>query len=112
VQFIPPQSFVESRPVAIPTNYLQIFQEEKAKRDTHMYAGVIPVVYKRLPLTDDSSTARFRSYLTFKLGRAGEQKEFSLEHRFYISEIWKSAATPENFADIMDSRGDRFYVFR
>ncbi len=111
-QFIPPQSYVESRLVAIPLAAFQNFPDEKAERDTLQFGGVVPVIFKRLPFEKENSPTRFRSYLTLKIGRGDSQKEFSVEHQFYISEIWKSASGPEYFADVMNSRSDRFYLLQ
>jgi len=111
LEFIPPSSYIESRPLDFSIRSAYQFADENAKKVQIEYPDH-RVIYKRLAFEQDNSPVQFRSYLTFRAGKAGVQKEFSMEHRFYISEIWKSATTPGDFADSLSSRTDRFYLFR
>jgi hypothetical protein len=111
VQFIPPMAFIESRPLDLPVRPLSYFPDEKAEKIPLVSIGGADagITYKRLPFDRETSPSRFRSYLTFRLGRGEASREISLEHHFYISEVWKSAAGPDYFTSELANRGDRFY---
>lgn len=110
VQFLPPQSYLESKPVLIPLTPLPALSEEKAENLSFKYGGEYVIKYKRFPFGQENTPARFRSYLTLRIGKAVSQQEFAVEHGFYISEIWQSQMRPLFFASSLENRGDRFYV--
>ncbi|HEV7329526.1 MAG TPA: hypothetical protein VGN63_00650 [Flavisolibacter sp.] len=112
VQFIPPQSYVESRPLAIPLSPLPALPEEKAEHLSFHYSGENAIKYKRFPFEFENAPAKFRSYLTLRMGKTGSQQEFSVEHLFYVSEIWKSNSGPQFFDVSLLNRSDRFYLAR
>ena len=65
-----------------------------------------PVSYKRFQFAEDKSPLVIRSFLTFRIGKGEAQKEFTQEHVFYISEIWRSASSAEEFPEKMVKRPD------
>lgn len=109
-QFIPPSSFIYKVPLVLPVEPLQNLAEDSAKTEGFRFAESVEVFYKKLDFAPGSSPIQFRSYLTFRIGGTGSQKEFTLEHSFYISEVWKTSHKPGNFPENLLNRGDRFYL--
>ncbi|NTS41202.1 hypothetical protein HRG84_09835 [Flavisolibacter sp. BT320] len=109
-QFIPPQSYIESRPIKLSLSPVQLSPDEKGEEKAFRYADQNLVKYKRFPFGPDNTPTKFRSYLTFLMGRKGATQEFSVEHRFYISEVWKSASGPQYFDIALLNRYDRFVL--
>jgi hypothetical protein len=60
----------------------------------------------------EKSQLNFRSYMTFQIGRGAEAKEFSLEHKFYVSEVWKIKSGLQDIPERITSRGDMIYLAR
>lgn len=109
-QFIPPSSFIYKIPLALPVEPFQNLPERRAEKLPTKSTGNLFVSYKRMTFEKDSSPLQFRSYLTFRIGNTGSQKEFTVEHNFYVSEVWKTAAGPEEFPKNAVYRDDRFYL--
>jgi hypothetical protein len=109
-QFIPPSSFIYKVPLVLPVEPLQNLPEQSATTEKAVWATDVSYNYKKMVFEQGASPLQFRSYLTLRVGSQGAQKEFSLEHRFYISEVWKSAAGPSYFPENLIKRGDRFYL--
>ncbi|MGZ3955964.1 MAG: hypothetical protein ACXVLT_15215, partial [Flavisolibacter sp.] len=72
------------------------------------YTSGIP--YRRMSFSPEQSPLTFRSYLTFRIGKAGEEKEFSMDHEFYVSEVWKIRYQPQELPADVTSRGDMIYL--
>ncbi|MGZ3845636.1 MAG: hypothetical protein ACXVBH_06245, partial [Flavisolibacter sp.] len=72
------------------------------------YTSGIP--YRRMSFSPEQSPLTFRSYLTFRIGKAGEEKEFSMDHEFYVSEVWKIRYQPQELPTDVTSRGDMIYL--
>lgn len=109
-QFIPPSSAVFKVPLALPIVPFQNLPDEQAQKEAFQWAEGVSVSYKKMSFAQAASPLQFRSYLTFMIGGTGSQKEFSLEHRFFISEVWKTAYGPDNFPETLIKRADRFYL--
>ena len=110
VQFIPPLSFIESRPLSYPQTAFENIPYENAKKANLPGSpnSQLSVQYKWFSFDKENSPARFRSYLTCRSARG----EFAVEHQFYISDAWKSASGPEYFTRELFNRGDRFYFLQ
>ncbi|GAA4729823.1 hypothetical protein [Flavisolibacter ginsenosidimutans] len=109
-QFIPPLAYIYKAPLALPIEQLQNLPEQTAKKERTLLAEDVYTSYNKMEFKKDSSPLTFRSYLTFRIGGAGSQKEFTVEHNFYVSEVWKTTSGPDNFPETMINRGDRFYL--
>lgn len=110
VQFIPPSSSINKVPLTLPVEPFQNLPEQRATKEKAMWAADVYTTYRKMDFQKDSSPLTFRSYLTFRIGATEAQKEFTAEHIFYVSEIWKTVSGPDNFPDSMLKRGDRFYL--
>jgi hypothetical protein len=110
IQFIPPSSFIYKVPLAMPLEPFQNLPEDKAQKQAFSSGEGVNVYYQKMDFDKTASPLQFRSYLTFRIGGSGAQKEFTIEHNFYISEIWKTASGPGNFPETLINRGDRFYL--
>lgn len=109
-QFIPPSSFIYKVPLSLPIEPIQNLPEEQARREAFRLAEGVTLYYKKMDFEKNGSPLQFRSYLTFRIGGTGAQTEFTLEHSFYVSEIWKTASGPGSFPEAVVNRGDRFYL--
>jgi hypothetical protein len=109
-QFIPPASYIWKVPLAIPVDPFLALPDAVAKKETTRNYNNLPVTYRRFAFDGADSPAQLRSYLTFRMGSNGSQREFTLEHKFYVSELWKSSSGPEYFAEVLHQRADRFYI--
>lgn len=113
-QFIPPASFIYKEPLVLPVNGIDNLREEGLKKESvqlaHDTGGVMSVSYKKAQFARDSSPVRFRSYITLRSGSSGSQKEFTVEHNFYVSEVWKTSSGPDDFPSEAVKRSDRFYL--
>ena len=110
IQFIPPSAYVYKVPLALPVEQLQNLPEQAFQKQKFMLAEDVYTTYSKMEFKKDSSPLKFRSYLTLRIGQTGSQKEFTVEHNFYISEVWKTSSGPDNFPEKMINRGDRFYL--
>lgn len=111
-QFIPPNSYVESKFLRLPLNSPAVFPEAKVEKGTlQVPNNPIEVKYKRLPFNRENSPSHFRSYLTFKIGKEGAQREFTIEHLFYVSEILRTNTTPDLMAGELLNRKGKVYIF-
>ncbi|RYZ61094.1 MAG: hypothetical protein EOO14_05895 [Chitinophagaceae bacterium] len=109
-QFIPPQSYIESRPLKLSLSPVQALPAERGEEKVFRYGDQNTVKYKRFPFGPDNTPTKFRSYLTFLIGKSGATQEFSVEHQFYVSEVWKSASGPQYFDIALLNRFDRFVL--
>jgi hypothetical protein len=106
-QFIPPSSSISKIPIALRQENL-IFLPIGLKKEKLQINEYHIVKVKRAEYTVEKSPVSFRSYLTFKCG-SGEGKEFSLEYKFYVSEVIQTGSGPESFTRATEE-GDIFYV--
>ncbi len=109
-EFIPQASFIYKEPLVLPLSQIQNLPEAKAEKANLNLAQTVVVPYKKIHFAQDSSPVRFRSYLTLRIGNNAAQKEFTIEHNFYISEVWKTSSAPDDFPAEAIKRGDRFYL--
>lgn len=114
LQFIPPASSIYKEPLLLPVNGIDNLPEQDLKKESIQSAeysdGAVSISYKKARFAKDSSPLHFRSYLTLRAGSGGSQKEFTLEHSFYVSEVWKTASAPDDFPAEAVKRSDRFYL--
>lgn len=107
-QFIPPKSSISKVPLSLPVHAVFVPQSKKI---TYKTKDNFNIKFRRAEYTPEKSPVAFRSYLSFNYG-GNELKGFSLDHYFYVSEIWQSASEPDLFLrDIID-KGNVFYVRR
>jgi hypothetical protein len=67
------------------------------------------IMYKKLEYAAEKSPVSFRSYLCFNYG-GDKLKDFSIDHHFYVSEIWESGSGPESFPQEIVEKGNVFHV--
>jgi len=109
-QFIPPASGIFKVPITMPVDHLKNLPEQTARKTSFKWTDEVTVSYKKMEFEKTASPLQFRSYLTLKIGPSGSQKEFTVEHTFFISEIWQSGFGPASFPENLINRGDRFYL--
>lgn len=115
-QFIPSHAQINAELFVLKLDTLKNLPENLAKRDTIRVSNSIPISYRqRIPFRKisfekDNSPLSFRSYLTFRVGKGSSENEFSLEHKFYVSEVWKIAAGLKEMPETITSRGDMIYL--
>ena len=89
---------------------LQGVPEKQLVKDTIRISYSDAVPYRKMSFDKGQSPLTFRSYLTFRIGKAGQEKEFSMEHEFYVSEIWKIKYQPQELPARITSRGDMIFL--
>jgi hypothetical protein len=109
-QFIPARAEVGKEMAVFHLDTLQGLPEKDARKDTIRGSFGESIPYRRMAFAKDQSPLTFRSYLTFRIGKAGQEKEFSREHEFYVSEVWKIRYTPQELPTTITSRGDMVYL--
>jgi hypothetical protein len=107
-QYIPPRSSLEKVPLTLPVNYFQNNELAGNEKQTSTSSTGYRFRYRRIGFTPEQSPAILRSYLSFSMGSTA--REFSLDHSFYVSEIWESASGPEYLREELLEKPDRFYV--
>ena len=109
-QFIPAHAQIGKEMVVFHLDTLKNLPENLATKDTLQGAYNAFIRYRRMSFDKPGAPLSFRSYLTFRIGKAGEEKEFSREHEFYVSEVWKIKASPKDMPPSITSRGDMIYL--
>jgi len=107
-QYIPPKSLLTKLTVTLPVSFFQTNKFVEQKKQLYTSSRGYNFRYQKLDFDPAKSPAQMRSYLMFSMGTV--PREFSMEHRFYISEIWQSMSAPEYFPDELLNKPDRFYV--
>lgn len=108
--FIPSHSWVNKEIIVFSIDTLTNLPEPEAKKDTIRLSNDGTISYKKISFEKDRSPLSFHSYLTFRIGKANEEKEFSLKHQFYVSEVWKIRSSLQNLPERITSRGDMIYL--
>ena len=70
----------------------------------------LKIPFRKMSFEKDNSPLFFRTYLTFRLGKVGNEREFSVEHQFYVSEVWKIRSGINEIPERITSRGDMIYL--
>jgi len=115
-QFIPSHAQIRKELFVLKLDTLKNLPEKMAKRDAIRVSNSLPVSYRqkipfrKMSFEKENSPLNFRSYLTFRIGKGGAEKEFSMEHQFYVSEVWKIAASLKEIPESVTSRGDMIYL--
>lgn len=105
-QFIPPQSSISKVPLSLPMTE-GIPLPDSIKKETYMGSDNSFTKFKRIKYSREQSPISFRSYLVFNYG--GDRfREFSLNHSFFVSEIWQSASSPFDFPAEITDKGNVF----
>lgn len=110
IESIPPKSSIFREPIFMPIEKIDNLPEKQFQKVSSETSSHIFWDYKTIKFEKEKSPIVLRSYLTFRTLVAGVQKEFSIEHQFYISEIWNSTTSPEEFPENVVRRNDRFYL--
>lgn len=108
-QFLPPNTGLRRELITLPVDSLPVRPGTTFRTDTIHSLNYL-LVRKRIGFSKEDSPLQLRSYLTFRIGRGGAEKEFTVEHRFYVSEIWKTQAIPDELPAKDRSRGDLFML--
>jgi hypothetical protein len=106
-QFIPPQSSISKIPLSLPVHFVELPVDQLRKASLNS-SNSYTIKYKKIEYSPEKSPISFRSYLNFNYG-GDPVRAFSLDHHFYVSEIWQSAADPMNFPPQVLDRGDLIY---
>jgi hypothetical protein len=109
-QFIPSHAQIAKEMMVFNLDTLKNLPEQQAKKDTIRASYAEFIQYRKMTFEKDKSPLTFRSYLTFRIGKANEEKEFSIEHKFYVSEVWKIKSSPQGIPERITSRGDMIYL--
>ena len=103
IEFIPPNSMKEQSTLYLISGYLKDIPEESLpKRYLWPDRKDIPKM-KAIDYTSENSPIHLRSYLTFSTNN----KEFSMEHFFYVSQIFFGMVNP-SLTPVYD-KGNFFY---
>lgn len=111
-QFIPSHAQIRKELFVLKLDTLKNLPENEAKKDTIRvsFYSESYIIYRKMLFEKDKSPLSFRSYLTFHMGKGNDEKEFSLEHKFYVSEVWKIKTSLQNIPEDITSRGDMIYL--
>ncbi len=111
-QFIPSHAQISKEMTVLTIDTLKKLPEEDARKDTIRLSQTEFINYRKMSFEKEKSQLNFRSYMTFQIGRGAEAKEFSLEHKFYVSEVWKIKSGLQDIPERITSRGDMIYLAR
>lgn len=104
-QFIPPQSSISKTLLALPLkDLIDLSSQKKELYRTADHA----IKYRKAKYSKENAPFSFRSYLNFNYG-GNQGKEFSIEHYFYVSEVWESEGDPSYFPPELKEKGNIFY---
>lgn len=104
IEFIPPYSMKEQSTMYVISGYLKdIPQESMTKRYLWPDRKDLPKM-KTIDYTPENSPIHLRSYLTFSTN----DQEFSMEHQFYVSQIFCGMVNPSSLTPVNDN-GNFFY---
>lgn len=107
-QFILPNSSVTKATVQLPVNFIFI-PADKQKKTAYKEISDYTATFKETTYTKEQSPVSFRSYLWFDNPK-DPAKQFSMEQKFYVSDIRQAAIDPIGFPQELVNRGDVFYV--
>ncbi len=104
IEFIPPYSMKEQSKLYVISGYLKDIPEETmTKKYLWPDRKEFPKM-KTIDFTSENSPIHIRSYLTFSTN----DHEFSMEHQFYVSQIFQAMVRPSDLTPIWD-KGNYFY---
>jgi hypothetical protein len=96
-QFVPPASGIFKLPVALPLDTFRKLRVQTSEKVTMKGYNGGRLSYEKVEFTNSASPIHVRSYLTLRIGSLGAQREFIIEHNFYVSEVWETRASPASF---------------
>jgi len=104
IEFIPPYSMKEQSKMYVINGYLKDIPEETmTKKYLWPDRKDIPKM-KTIDFTSENSPVHIRSYLTFSTN----DQEFSMEHQFYVSQIFQGMVSPSALTPVQ-GKGNYFY---
>jgi len=104
IEFIPPNSMKEQSTLFLINGYLKDIPEESMTiQNLWPETKGLPKM-KTIDYTAENSPIQLRSYLTFSTNG----KEFSMEHQFYVSQIFQGMITPSALTPVR-GKGNYFY---
>lgn len=110
VDFIPPKSFIRRVPLELTNAFFENFADTFYKK---IKVPSVETSYslngKRAMFSKDNSPLVFSSYLTVSYGNKNEER-IAYQQQFYISELLRLSAHPNNTTLLDKKRGDMFYV--
>jgi hypothetical protein len=109
-QFIPPASGIFKIPLALPLEGFRNLRVQTSEKVTMNGYNGSRLSYDKIEFTRSASPMHLRSYLTLRIGSLGAQKEFIIDHIFYVSEIWESNSGPASFPQNFLNRSDMFFL--
>jgi len=102
IQFLPPRTSVGKQNLFIQTKPGKNITAESRRDIIEMKTAIKKV--NKYHFDKNNSPISFRSYITFIMD---DNSSFSVDHSFYVTDIFETGAGPDNFpADL----GDKFYV--
>ena len=104
IDFIPPNSMKEQSTLYLISGYLKDIPEESmTTRNLWPETKGFPKM-KTIDYTAENSPIHLRSYITFSTN----DKEFSMDHQFYVSQIFQGMVTPSALTPVQ-GKGNYFY---
>lgn len=110
IDFIPPKSYIKRVPIELTDAFFENFADTFYKKIKVPAAETnFTVNGKRATFTHDNSPLKFSSYLTVAYGKKSDER-VAYQQQFYISELLRLNAHPNNTTLMDKKRGDMFYV--
>ena len=109
-QFIPSNARINKEMIVLSIDTLKNLPEHIAYKDTISLPNNLVLKYKRMSFEQGQSPLKFRSYITFRIGKGHDETELSIENRFYVSEVWKIASRLNDIPDRIIARGDMIFL--
>lgn len=109
-QFIPAHSQIKKDLFVFSLDTLRNLPEQAARKDTIKLSYTLSVPYRKMQFERNESPLSFRSYLTFRIGTADKEREFSMEHQFFVSEVWKIKGSWQDLPESITGRGDMIFL--
>ena len=107
IDFIPPNSRKEQSSLYVIKGFVKDIPEQSLeKRYLWPERKELPKM-KTVDFSEENSPIHLRSYLTFLTN----ENEFSIEHQFYISQVFQSMMRPSSLTPVQD-KGNIFYSSR
>ena len=103
IAFIPPNASITRSLINLivqPIGINEFGSQKKIK-----IINQTPIIFQEKDFDKQSTPLRFRNYLTFKF--QGDDKEFSIENAFYVSNVKLTKALPE---EVGDTSRNTFYI--
>lgn len=106
--YIPPSARIASNVLRVPVRSLERISFDTLKKQFIKVDKATVGIYKSLDFNSVSSPVLLRSYLYFNIGK--DEKAFVVEHKFFVSKVWKTETTYLNLSDYKKDMVSDFYL--